>query len=181
MNNELYHHGILGMRWGVRRYQNADGSLTAAGQKRYDKVASSSHLQKKDTKSAVSILSEKSKTLDAASKSNLKKAIKTYKKATNYETDMMVKELSGDKQGYSKYSEKAGNAYKKAETYATLASQLKSDKRKTDKKISDISDGTLKAGKDFIVQRDYNWNLYVITKDSTLIENKRRGDSRHGQ
>lgn len=32
--NELYHHGVLGMRWGVRRYQNKDGSLTNAGKKR---------------------------------------------------------------------------------------------------------------------------------------------------
>lgn len=32
---ELYHHGILGMHWGIRRYQNKDGSLTAAGRKRY--------------------------------------------------------------------------------------------------------------------------------------------------
>lgn len=32
---ELYHWGIKGMKWGVRRYQNADGSLTSAGRKRY--------------------------------------------------------------------------------------------------------------------------------------------------
>ena len=35
-SNELYHHGILGMKWGVRRYQNKDGTLTEAGKKRYD-------------------------------------------------------------------------------------------------------------------------------------------------
>ena len=33
---ELYHHGIKGQKWGVRRFQNKDGSLTPAGKKRYD-------------------------------------------------------------------------------------------------------------------------------------------------
>ena len=32
--SELYHHGVKGMKWGVRRYRNADGSLTNAGKKR---------------------------------------------------------------------------------------------------------------------------------------------------
>ena len=32
---ELYHHGILGMKWGIRRYQNEDGSYTKAGKARY--------------------------------------------------------------------------------------------------------------------------------------------------
>lgn len=36
MEYELYHHGIKGMKWGVRRYQNEDGSLTNAGKKRYE-------------------------------------------------------------------------------------------------------------------------------------------------
>ena len=33
---ELYHHGIKGQKWGVRRFQNKDGSLTPAGRRRYD-------------------------------------------------------------------------------------------------------------------------------------------------
>lgn len=36
--NELYHHGVKGMRWGIRRFQNKDGSLTPAGQKRRAKL-----------------------------------------------------------------------------------------------------------------------------------------------
>lgn len=35
MHDQLYHHGIKGQRWGVRRFQNIDGSLTPAGRERY--------------------------------------------------------------------------------------------------------------------------------------------------
>lgn len=33
MNNEVYHYGVKGMKWGVRRYQNKDGTLTNTGKK----------------------------------------------------------------------------------------------------------------------------------------------------
>ena len=35
MENYLVHHGILGMKWGVRKYQNEDGTYTEAGKRRY--------------------------------------------------------------------------------------------------------------------------------------------------
>ena len=76
--DELKHHGILGMKWGIRRYQNKDGSLTSGGKKRYNVDIESAKNQveksKKRYKEAKNIYDT---TLDLTGKN--------YKKLSKYE------------------------------------------------------------------------------------------------
>lgn len=60
MEYELYHHGVKGMKWGVRRYQRKDGSLTAAGKKRYSDSPSLAK-QRSQMESAKAALTKSSK------------------------------------------------------------------------------------------------------------------------
>lgn len=54
MSTYLMHHGIKGQRWGVRRYENADGSLTEAGKRRYAKEAAKDRVKAVKNRSSLS-------------------------------------------------------------------------------------------------------------------------------
>ena len=69
--NELRHYGIKGMRWGIRRYQNPDGSLTPAGRKRLEK-ADIKWAKKKTDKITAHAKKASQKELDAYGKELLK-------------------------------------------------------------------------------------------------------------
>lgn len=96
MENELMHWGIKGMKWGVRRYQNKDGSLTPAGKKRYDKEMAKLKEEEKiaknklKTQAKLNKLDEKRKEVEAL------KSGKPIVKKTQQPSKPSVKDMSDE-------------------------------------------------------------------------------------
>ena len=146
----LAHHGILGMKWGVRRYQNPDGSLTAAGKARYYK-----NDIKKGYRDEEGGITEKGIN-ERASKDELYKIAKSYQKQVadmgDNEDLMELGELC-----VMELSEKYGNASQK--DFYKIAKQIKMDLVDADpnfKKALDIERELSEVGYAFYNGRDTN-------------------------
>lgn len=113
----LAHHGILGQKWGVRRYQNPDGSLTTEGRRRYgagyeelsrSKQKKVRKLQSKIDKNVEKYDKREYKTLDERARARDQKALKADKKiAKGKMTEAEKKAILDDHDLGTEYVKKA--------------------------------------------------------------------------
>lgn len=151
--NTLKHYGIKGMKWGVRRFQNSDGTLTSAGKKRYGSSANPKKAMRKDIKA------------------DMERAYKTGKTGTymGYASTYAEKMAAKTKHRYEKaLKEDPTEIYN-----STLTKRINSEAaEKTRKEINARYEGLLKEAKDDVARLKEKYGDEAI-KDITY--NKKTG------
>ena len=149
-DDELYHYGIKGQKWGVRRYQNKDGSLTAAGKKRrssYDEVR---NMSTDELRQKVRRLNNEQRYIDLtrSSSSSISKTADGIERASRIggDANRIYKSMNGENNPYSKVANQGIDAMSRT---ARLTKKIdsnvrsKNDTAKALKKLEAMSDADL--------------------------------------
>ena len=156
-SKELYHHGILGQRWGIRRFQEKNGDLTPAGKKRYGngnfggKMHPSKGIDRKEVKQLV-------KDYNKVNGTHFKYGPDTIVKKGQYTYDYKGRriktgqEVSSQNKFVDKYSRTGAKPFtlKKQRTIEELQEEL--TRKELEKKIADLEPKKIKSGEDHTEQ-----------------------------
>ncbi len=140
-DNELQHWGITGMKWGVRRFQNRDGSLTKAGKKRYEK-------ETKALKDEQKILRNKQRTEAKLKKLDaLRKDVEDRKKALS---DSESQDTIANKKAEIIRSKSAKQLYENADLFETSELQAVYNRLVLERNIKNLSPQEVSKGEQFV-------------------------------
>ena len=149
-DDELYHYGIKGQKWGVRRYQNKDGSLTPAGKKRRSSSDEVRNMSTDELRQKVRRLNNEQRYIDLtkSSSSSISKTADGIERASRIggDANRIYKSMNGENNPYSKVASQGIDAMSRT---ARLTKKIdsnvrsKNDTAKALKKLEAMSDADL--------------------------------------
>ena len=149
-DDELYHYGIKGQKWGVRRYQNKDGSLTPAGKKRRSSSDEVRNMSIDELRQKVRRLNNEQRYIDLtkSSSSSISKTADGIERVSRIggDANKIYKSMNGENNPYSKVANQGIDAMSRtARLTKKIDSNIRSknDTAKALKKLETMSDADL--------------------------------------